>query len=135
MGHIWHIIIAIVVFQVLGFIWYGPIFGKTWARVIGMSFDHLSAEEKKAMQKKMIPTYILNFVCSIVFILFYGFAFYASLLTSFGLGLVVYVGFLLPILAQNALWSGKSRKLTWHMFLIQAGYQLLSVIVLALLFA
>lgn len=135
MGSIWHIIIAIVAFQVLGFIWYGPLFGKAWGRIIGMSFDDCNSEEKKAMQKRMIPTYILNLVSSIVFILSYWFALYASLLTAFGLALVVYVGFLLPLLAQNALWSGKPRRLAWQMFGIQAGYQALTLIVLWALFA
>lgn len=111
---------------IVGFIWYGPAFGKKWMEVIGA--PKLSAEEMKGMHKKMIPSYLTNF--AVAFVQFYAFGFFAAFIGGLSVsgallyGLFVWLGFIMPIQAGGALWSGKSKKLSWTMFLLTAGYQL-----------
>lgn len=130
------LIIAVSVLQmILGFIWYGPLFSKAWIRVMGIDISSMTKETVKEMQKKMIPVYILNFVLCIVtnYVL-------ASIIgSSFEVsGVVVAVwmwfGFIMPTVAGNAMWSGKPRKITWEMFLLTAGYQLVAFLAAGFVF-
>ena len=36
------VVVAIVANMVLGFVWYGPIFGKAWMKAVGKSEDELT---------------------------------------------------------------------------------------------
>ncbi|HWC57888.1 MAG TPA: DUF1761 domain-containing protein [Candidatus Paceibacterota bacterium] len=128
------LVLAVVVFQVIGFVWYGPLFGKWWRRIVGASLEGVSSGEEKARHARMIPTYLLNLLASLVFILGYVVVVHTSFLPPLAVTIVVYFSFILPLLAQNALWSGKPRTYTWRMFLIQAGYQLLAIAVVWILF-
>jgi hypothetical protein len=115
-------------------VWYGPLFGKKWAAIIGTPMP--TKEEAKKMQKQMIPLYLLNFLVS--FIMFYGFGFLGGLLSAFLgnitvigaliLGFFVWFTFFMPIHASGALWSGKSKKHSWEMFFLTTGYQLVTIL-------
>ncbi len=126
-----------VLSMIVGVIWYGPLFGKQWAEVIGSKMPSgLSKAEMMAMQKAMIPTYLTNFVVS--FAQYYALGFVAALLviTVGGLtvlgalmyGVFIWLGFIVPVLTVGALWSGKSKRHSWMMFGLTAGYQLVVVL-------
>jgi hypothetical protein len=40
----------------------------------------------------------------------------------------IWLGFVMPVQAGGALWSGKTKQLSWAMFLIGAGYQLVTLL-------
>ena len=52
--------------MVIGFLWYGPLFGKKWLAVIGRST--LTQEEKGANTRAMAKTYITSFLSALVMI-------------------------------------------------------------------
>lgn len=134
----WAIIVGAISVNVLGFIWYGSIFGKVWGSIIGMpTASEMSEKDNKDFQKKMTPLYFLNFLLSIWTA--YVISFYVAGWTDAGSTLILngvmnafwlWIGFLIPVLAGNAMWSGKSRKDSWRMFLLTAGYYLFSFIIL-----
>lgn len=133
-------IVGAVASMIIGFVWYGPLFGKKNLEVMGVPADKkFSAEEKKAMFKKMLPSYFANL--AVAFIQFYALGFFAAFvgrLTIVGAliyGFFLWVGFIIPIEAGNAIWSGKTKKLSWTMFFLSAGYQLVVMLVAALLWA
>lgn len=119
--------------MVLGFIWYGPLFHKAWARVIGVDGSMLPPEQAKEMQKKMIPVYVLNFILSIVtavvLSIFINFTFSFDAVSGIIVALLVWLGFVMPTVAGQAMWSGKPAKLAWTMFFLSAGYQLINFII------
>ncbi len=114
--------IAIVLAALAGFLvgglWYGPLFSKAWVRETG-----LSEEQLKASNKPMIfgTTFVLNLFSS--YILAHVFRTYGdpgislSVMIAGGIAL----GFILPAIAINYLFSLKSVKL----FMIDGGYWLL----------
>ncbi len=134
----WAVIVGAVAINVIGFIWYGPLFGKVWGNIIGMPpASEMSENENKDFQKKMGPVYLLNFFFSIWTA--YVISFYVAGWTSAGTtditnGIMnafwIWIGFLVPVLAGSAMWSGKSKKDSWKMFGLTAGYYLVSFIVL-----
>lgn len=58
------VLIAGIAQFIIGFVWYGPIFGNLWGRMHG--FDKLSKEVQMEMMKKMTPFYVLQFFVTIV---------------------------------------------------------------------
>ncbi len=120
------LIIGTLVFFGLGMAWYGPLFGKHWARLNGIVIpENPSDEEKKAMKKKMILLYGGNFFLSLVTV------FAISLIAVSGLLDVVivgFVGFVLPVIASRVIWMQKTVKEKLILFALDAGYYLVAYI-------
>ena len=56
------VVIAAVVSIVLGFLWYGPLFGKTWMRMTG----HTKKDMEMAKKKGMTASYILMLIGTLI---------------------------------------------------------------------
>lgn len=129
----WAIIVAAVASMILGSIWYGPFFGKTWMKIMGTD-PNLSPEQKKAMQKGVMPLYFLQFILSIVtlYILAHYIAGWQPKPGAWGgiiNGLWIWLGFIMPTIAGGAMWSGKPKNLAWSMFFINAGYNIVLYVI------
>lgn len=129
------VLISFVIVNVLGFLWYSKNspFGKTWMNIIGMS-----ESMPKPTKKQMAGMFGLQFLTSLIQIFSINFLLALliplNLLTTVICSVAIFVGFIMPIVAGNALWSGKSCKMSWKMFGISAGYQLVSALIIALVF-
>jgi hypothetical protein len=128
------ILVCGVVSMIIGFVWYGPLFGKMWMEVMGVGM--MSEEQKQAMRKNMWGMYAVQFVLSIITIsvLAFHIANWADAsASSVAIALCTWFGFVLTTEASTALWSGKPKKLAWKMFLLSSGAQLVSFIVFGLI--
>ncbi len=131
MVNYWAVLLCAVLAIVIGFIWYGPLFGKKWAEVIGTTADDLAA--RKEMQKRAMPLYVVQFLLTLfqVWVL-------AKLISDWGSDMAlsgslwIWAAFIVPIVAGSAMWNNDSSKIAWTRFLIQAGYQLVLFVVFAL---
>lgn len=132
--------LATVISVVLGMGWFGPLFGKAWAEIIGMPMPgDMTPEEAKAFKQKMVPIYMANLAITIV-MMWTLFLYVGGAKTLAGVsGLVAafsaWFGFVMPIEAANALWSGKPRRSAWMMFALTAGYQLLCFVIAGALYS
>lgn len=125
------VLVCGVIAMALGFIWYGPLFGKKWAEIIHATPKDL--EERKKMQQSAGLLYVIQFILSL---------FQAYVLAHYIAGwtdaspiensLWIWAAFIMPIVAQGAMWNNDSAKVSWARFLIQASYQLVLFIVFAL---
>lgn len=121
------IIVAAAAGFVVGGLWYGPLLGKAWMA------EHGFTEEELA-KGNMVQIYGTTFVLSLISALFLG-----HLLAHFdpgtrGIMMIssgIAVGFVIPALATNYLFSRASLKL----FLIDAGYWLFFYIAMGAIFA
>lgn len=118
----WAILVCAILAMIIGALWYGPLFGGTWARVV--KADALDTENRKKMQKAAFPLYVVQFLLTLfqLFVL-------AHLTGSSARGgifsaLWVWAGFIVPMIAATAIWNNDSRNISWARFLIQSGYQL-----------
>lgn len=108
---------------VLGFVWYGPLFGKKWMEIIGATAADRQA--RKEMQSKAMPLYVITFVLSL---------FQAYVLSLFISGwqevpgvenaIWIWAAFIVPTMAAVAMWNNDSSRIAWARFLIGAGYYL-----------
>ena len=113
----------------VGGIWYGPIMGKKWMGAVG-----LSEEQIKSGNMGMIYGGAFAFSLLASWTLAHTFATYAidlsfseKVMTSFGVAL----GFIIPAIGTNYLFSQKSKAL----FFIDAGYWLLFYIAMGVVHA
>lgn len=110
---------------VMGMIWYGPLFGKMWTKIMGA--EHISREEMSAMQKEMTPMYATVFVLGLVtsYVL-YTFVHMSGL--GVMMGFWIWLGFAMPM-AAGSMWDTK-KGMKVNKFLIVAGFQLVTLLVL-----
>lgn len=125
------VLVCGLIAMALGFIWYGPLFGKKWMEIIHATPKDL--EDRKKMQQSAGPLYVIQFILSL---------FQAYVLAHYIKGwtdaspiensLWIWAAFIMPIIAQGAMWNNDSAKVSWARFLIQASYQLILFIIFAL---
>ncbi len=126
--HYWLVIIgAGILSLVLGSIWYGPLFGKAWMRICGAT--DMDAEKRKEMQKKAMPLYFVQLLLTLVQLYVLSHLTGASGLVGIKSALWVWAGFVLPTVAGSSMWNNDSKKVAWTRFLIQAGFQLVCLVV------
>ena len=131
----WAVLIAAAASMVLGFLWYGPIFGKQWLRLTGMT----EAQVNEAKGKDMTLSYVLMAVGSLLmaYVLSHALVFATSYFLTSGIsaGLTVgfwnWLGFIAPVTLGAVLWEGKS----WHLWLLNNGYYLLTLLVMGAILA
>jgi hypothetical protein len=128
----WAVLGGAIFLMVMGMVWYGPLFGKKWMKIIGA--EHMSPEEMEKTQKEMTPMYVIQFVMSLVtsFVLYY---FIQLITTRSGTDVAfwIWVGFFLPM-AAGAMWDTK-KGMRMDKFLILSGYNLITLLVLGWAFS
>ncbi len=118
------VLVCAVLSMVVGAIWYGPLFGKKWAEVVGV--DMSNEEARKEMQKGVGKLYAVQFALALFQI--YVLAHYIKGWTEVSgveNALWIWAGFIIPTVAGSAMWNNDSSKISWTRFLIQGGYQLI----------
>ena len=125
------ILVSTVIAVVLGMGWFGPVFGATWATIIGVKKpSDMTPEENKDFQKKMVPVYITNMILTLMMMLvLYVGIYFISVFSPIETAFVLWLGFVVPLMGTQALWSGKSKNHAWTMFLLTTGYQLICFVV------
>ncbi|MBN2524787.1 MAG: DUF1761 domain-containing protein [Deltaproteobacteria bacterium] len=119
----WAIGVGAVLSMVVGAIWYGPLFGRLWMNIIGVTPEGEVA--RKEMQKGAGPLYLIQFVLTLFQVLVLAHL-VADTTRVGGLAraLWIWAAFIVPTLAAGAMWNMDSTKIKWSRFLIQGGYQL-----------
>ena len=121
----------------IGFLWYGPLFGKPWADMMGFKFN--TPEDQKAMQKKAMPGYAASFIGALVtaYVLSHAITFASAYLNVAGYtagltaGFWNWLGFIAPITIGIVFWDGKP----WKLWFINSGYWLVSLLVMGVILA
>ena len=121
--------VAIVSF-ILGFLWYGPLFGKQLIKLSKVSAQSISKSKKKGMFKPAL----LNFIGTLIMV--YVFAGFISLfevinpLQGAVLGFWIWLAFFASTtLLGDVLWGGKP----WELFVLNGFYWLVNLMLSGLL--
>ncbi len=127
------VLVCGVAAMAVGFVWYGPLFGKTWMQIMGA--ESMSPEAREAMKKNMWAMYAIQFVLSLITagVLAVHIANWSGPDSGLVIALCTWFGFIVTTEASAALWSGKPTKVAWKMFFISAGAQLVTFVVFGLI--
>ncbi|MES2668286.1 MAG: DUF1761 domain-containing protein [Patescibacteria group bacterium] len=130
------VLLATAASVVLGFIWFGPLFGKQWMRLIGVA---MPGEITKAMKRSMMRSYAMVAISSFVMAAVLAHAlFYISeftgvydVATSVTTALWAWLGFVVPATLGAVLWEDKP----WKYWFITAGFWLVALIAAGVILA
>lgn len=124
------VVLAAVASMVVGSLWYGPLFGKEWMKLMGIN----KGDMRNMKGEDMAKLYGVQFLGSLVMscVLAHAIVFASAYLKTEGLvrGLMVgfwsWLGFVVPVTIGSILWEKKPVKL----WLINAGNYLVTLLVM-----
>lgn len=120
------IVVGALVNMVVGFLWYGPLFGKTWMAMIGKSMDEIESDSTMYLFST-VSALITAFVLALVVA-----AFGASTLTGGAvLGGLVWVGIGATATLVYSIFEGPPLSV-WT---LHAAYQLVVFVIMGAIFA
>jgi len=129
---------AMVASMVIGFLWYGPIFGKAWMKEMNWPPDHKPGPGvmRRAMILMVISTFLTAYVLAHEVLIWrpsvwnvgadspdYIYGFFAAFF--------VWLGFFVPGLLNQVGWEGKS----WKLFGINAAHHFVNLQVVGMILA
>lgn len=121
------VIVGLTVFSiVLGMIWYGALFGKKFAWANNWpDFNTLPPEEKAKKQKEALPYYLLQAIVTFVQMMVLAwFVETIGRVDGMEVAFWLWLGFIMPIVVGNAVWSMQSTNKKLTLIGIGLGYQL-----------
>jgi hypothetical protein len=131
--NMWAVVGAAVANMVLGFLWFGPVFGKVWGRLGNRPMPNPS-EMTSAMKRKMrwnyflllIGSFLMSFTLASLITMHNAYYFTSGIMSAVAVGVFLWIGLVLPITMGVVLWEGKS----WKYWMITYGFYLVSFIVM-----
>src|SRR3989344_98601 len=118
------VVVGAVVIFVLGWLWYGPFFGKKWIALSKFTPEEVAAGRNKGMKKQLLFTLLGALITS--YVLWHASAYATGFLQQSGLwcgvsaGFWAWLGFVFPGSMSRVLWEGRDRMLVT----IDSGYYL-----------
>ncbi|MBX4186694.1 MAG: DUF1761 domain-containing protein [Candidatus Doudnabacteria bacterium] len=131
----WAILVCGIASLVLGFIYYGPLFGKLYSRLMG--WENMDPARSAEMKKGMNKRYAMALLGSLLmaFVLAHSLVFAESYMkvsgVAAGLQAAVWswLGFIVPVTLGNVLWGGQS----WKLWFLGNGYQLIQLLIFGII--
>lgn len=122
------VLIAAMAAMGIGSIWYGPLFGKTWMKLIGISKDDVN---KKEMPKLYGIMFLASLVEAYVLSHFIHYAGAVGLVLGAKTGLWAGLGFVATTMIGNYMFAKRPMKL----YYIDAGYALVNLVIMGAIIA
>jgi hypothetical protein len=116
---------------ILGFVWYMPLFGKTWGKIHG--HDLLSLEEQKKAEAGMTPLLVMQFVVTVVttVVLSMFLSSFGGMWNPYGIAVFVWLGFVLPTQVSAVMFGGTKPEWMVTKIAISAGGSLACLLLAA----
>jgi glycerol uptake facilitator-like aquaporin len=127
-------LVGAILVTVLGAIWYGPLFGKQYMSAMGMTMPVDMAAAKKDMMIRMAIDFVMSFVMFFGFLTILNLSYAGTYKAALVIGALFWFFFVMTQKASGAIWSGRDRKNSWMLFGLNAGYSLVSFLLVGPLF-
>jgi len=128
------VLVAAIASMVVGFVWYGVLFKKSWMHLMGISQGSqkdmtLSANQAYALQfvASLVMAYVLSLVISWASAYQEAGGLEVGCITAF----FIWLGFIVPTSLGIVMWEGKS----WKLWFINASHYLVGLVVMGLILA
>lgn len=118
------VIVAAIINMALGFIWYGPLFGKMWMKLTGRTKESMD-KEKKDMSKVMGTMFVGALVMAYVLAHFIIAGGASDAITGGMIGFWAWLGFVATTMLADVLYEKKNKNLA----AINLGYFLAVLVI------
>ena len=125
------VLAAAIAAIVLGFLWYGPLFGKTWMKLMNIDKKKMDEAKKKGMAMNYIIMIISTLVMSYTLAHLVKFLSAANILDALMVAFWMWLGFIATVMLGTVLWEGKS----WKLYCLNATYWLVNLAVMSSILA
>ena len=112
--------------MVVGYVWYGALFGKSWMKESGITQAKIEAG-KKEMPKTYGMMFIGSLITAYVLSVFIGLAGATDIMSAAQVAFWAWLGFVATVMLGGTLFEGKS----WTLFALNAGYNLVIFVVMS----
>lgn len=119
---------AAVIYLVLGFLWYGPLFGRRWMQLMQITPSGMNTGA-------MVKTTVASFIGAVVMlsmlarVVLWGGA--ATAASGAGIGALVWLAFVAAVMLNTVLYERRP----WALYVLNTGYYLVSLVIAGALFA
>ena len=103
------VLVAAIASMVIGFLWYGPLFGKQWMAMMKIKKSDI-AKMKKMAGKNYAWTFIISLVTAYVLAVFIDLAGASTVAAGATIAFWAWLGFVATVTAGSVLWEGKPVK-------------------------
>ena len=116
---------AVVAMNVIGFLWYGPLFGKMWMELVGMTKKDAEKAKKEGCAKQMTLMVGSSIVMAYVLSMFVplGTEMNTALMTAFW----IWLGFIATVMLAPVAWQ----KMPWKLYWLNSLHYLVGFLVMA----
>ena len=133
------VLVVAIVNMVIGYLYFGPLFGKKYMMLMGMSPEKIAEMKAQGMGKSMGKSYLIAFIGSLVTgcvlstIVAYatGFSQQGGAWAGVKVGFMVWLGFAATVTMSSVLWERKS----WDWWVLMNGYYLVSSAIMGAILA
>ena len=119
------LLVAGIASMVIGYLWYGPLFGKAWMKLSGISSADME-KGKKEMPKTYGIMYVSSLVMAYVLAVFISYAGAKDLVSGAMVGFWAGIGFVATVGLSMVLFDKKP----FNLYLINVGYHVATLMVM-----
>ena len=123
------VIVAALAGMVLGFLWYGPLFGRVWMRM--RKIDPASMRGMKLPADKLVLQFVALLVTAYFLAQFMGWVLVFGFTGALVLAFWVWLAFYATTMLDGVLWGGES----WALYAFNTAYRLLTLLSMAAIIA
>lgn len=122
------VVVAGVAAMVVGFLWYGPVFGKQWMALMGMTPP---AEKPAGMNKLYAIAFVGALLTAYVMAHFVELLNVSDMNGAVELAFWAWAGFMVPLQMSKALWESRS----WTLVGLNAGHDIVQLAIVTSILA
>ena len=125
------VLAAAIASMVIGFLWYGPLFGRQYMALMNFDKKKMQEAKKKGMGKAYVLTFLTSLITGYVLAYFVNYAQASTISDGVVLGFWRWIGFFATTQLGMVMWEGKPVKL----YLIKTLDSLVTIAVMAAILA
>lgn len=118
------VIVSAIIYMIMGFLWYGPLFGKKWMQLHGWTQEQMQQGGNTNPIIYSVPL-LAALIGSYILALFIGATNMGTVTGGITVGLLAGVGFTAPFWASNVLFE----RTAWPLFFINVSYPLVWLVI------
>lgn len=125
------VLVAAIVSFIVGFLWHGPVFGKQWMKLSGITEKEMKEAQKQSMAPRILGAFVQQLVMSFVLAHFVYAWNVTDLSGALQLAFWIWLGFIATVLLNGVLWE----KRTVNLYLFNIVYHFVALAVMTAVLA